>query len=411
MMGLTRMMPAAEAVSLLRAELGRHEVEAVVQHCGGQRPGVSSCQLRDRHGNVVADASGYGEGAQADASAMFEAWQHHEHRAGFAGARRDPKRVRVLSPIEILVQGGLDGDAVVAGLARDYPGARVACLRFLPLPGMAGDALWYPAFARFPWFRRYPVAGDGGYDSHLKYATAIGTAAGVTEDEARLAALTEACEGDAVSLALLDWHARGKAPRRVRGEQLPARVRELLDVTAGELGGVCLFDVTADDLNVPAFIAVPGRPGLPGVYGEGASLSAACAAERALGEMMQAHVTVDVTAHGAQVQAALARLGKWPVIAKSAAMDPEDLAGRAVTAPARGPQWWDGPDLGPPGQLAEMARVLSAAGFRAYEFAWNPGGAVPVTTVLVPGLETFFLSAKGIPVLPGSRGLRRAGTP
>lgn len=410
-MGLTRVLPAADAVSLLRAELGRREVEAAVQRCGGRRAGVARCQLRDRQGNVVADTSGYGEGAQADASALFEAWQHHQHQAGFAEARQDPRRVRVMSPIEILVQGGLDGDAVVAGLARDYPGARVACLRFLPLPGTAGDALWYPAFARFPWFRRCPVAGDGGYDPHLKYATAIGTAAGVTEDEAWLAGLTEAVEGDAVSGALLDWHARGKAPRRVHGEQLPARVQELLAEAAGELGGVCLFDVTADDLQVPAFIAVPDRPGLPGVYGEGASLSGASAAERALGEMMQAHATVDVAAHGAHVQAAIARLERWPVIARCAAMDPGDLAGRAVPAPARRPQWWDDPDLDPPGQLAELARVLDTAGFQAYAFAWNPGGAVPVTTVLVPGLETFFLAARGIPVLPGSRGLQRAGTP
>ena len=102
----------------------------------------------------------------------------------------------------------------MAWLARDYPRGRVACLRFLPLAGAADAALWYPAFARFPWFLQYPVVGDGGYDSCLKYATAIGTAARVTEDEALLAALTEAVEGDAVSLALLDWHARCEAPDR-----------------------------------------------------------------------------------------------------------------------------------------------------------------------------------------------------
>jgi ribosomal protein S12 methylthiotransferase accessory factor len=55
--------------------------------------------------------------------------------------------------------------------------------------------------------------------------------------------------------------------------------------------------------------------------------------------------------------------------------------------------------------------VLRDRGLRAYTFAWNPGDVMPVVTVLVPGLETFFLAAKGIPVLPGSRGLHRAGTP
>jgi len=409
-MGLTRVLPAADAVGLLRTELGRRQVEAVVQRCGGRRAGVVRCQLRDRDGNVVADTSGYGEGSQADASALFEAWQHHVHRVGFASARRDLRRMRVLSPIEILVQEGLDGDAVVTRLARDYPGARVACLRFLPLSGEAGAALWYPAFARFPWFPLYPVDGDGGYSSCLKYATAIGTAAGITEDEALLAALAEAVEGDAVSLALLDWHARDQAPRRVQEDELPARVRELLAEAAGEIGHVpCLFDVSAGDLEVPAYIALPSRRGLPGVYGEGASLSAACAAERAIGEMMQALAVTNLAEHGARVQAAVARLGRWPVIAKCAAMDPGDLAGRAVNARPRDPRWWEGPDLDPPGQLAELARVLSAAGFQAYKFCWNPGGTVPVVTVLVPGLETFFLAAKGIPVLPGSRGLNRTG--
>lgn len=403
----TRMLPVADALRLLEEELGRHRLEAVTWRGGGERAAVVQCELRDSRGHVVIVASGYGEGLQADVSAMFEAWQHYRHQESFAAARSDPGRMRVMSPAEILSQEPLHDDEVLARLARDHSGARVACLRFEPFVG-ADVPLWYPAFARFPWIKQYPVPGDGGYAPYLRYATPIGTAAGTSEDEALLAGLAEAVEGDAVSMAFIDWYVRGDPPRRVFPEDLPARLRALLAGTGCLLGAEpILFDISSDDLNVPAFIAIPSRPGPPGVCGEGSSLIPAYAAERALQELAQADVAVDMPAHQALMDVRLADI-RWPVIERCARIDPGELAGRAVRARPRRPSWWEGPSLDVPGQLSLLASRLVNRGLRAYRLRWNPGDTVPVTTVLVPGLEVFFLAHKAIPVAPGTRGLRRA---
>lgn len=413
----TRVMEPEAVLALMKTELAQHGLTAVTRRRGTPLAGFTECELRDSAGRVAVSTSGYGSGAQATASAVCEAWQWFSHKAGFAGARSDPQRVRVMDPAEIASQAALEGaDHLAALVAREHPEARVAAVRYDPL--FAGDGpLWYPAFARFPWFPQYPVDGDGGYHGFAdRYGTAVGTAAGMTESEAIFHALIETVEGDALSLALLDWYAPrgGQVPRRVRSEDLPEGPRALLRETSDLLGSEpWLFDLTTADIGVPSFLAVPASPDARlGVSGEGAALSGARAAERALGELVQAHLwSQEHPEYDALMQKRIAHLEGRPMLQACARLDPQDLARRAVPAPPRQTAWWDGPPGDVAEQLSCLTGMLTRAGYRAWAVRWTaPGQAVPVVSVVVPGMETFYLSHKGVPVVPTGRGMARIGT-
>lgn len=402
----SREVPVATAIELLESELGRAGLVATI--ADGGRGGVVRCELRDSAGNLMADAGGYG-GPNATASAMFEAWQHHCHRQGFNSMRFDPRRMRVMKIEEIISQPPLDGDAMLHRMARDCPRSFVGCLRYDPLFN-ADAELWYPAFARFPWCRQYPIPGECGYAPYQRYATATGTAAGVSGAEALLHALLEVIEGDAVSLALLDWYADDRtAPRQVAPDVLPGDLQERFGEAESVIGCVPLILDISTDLGVPAFIAVPSRGECLGNGGEGASLIPGYAVERALGELMQAHRWLaDHRGHRARLRRVAANLGKWPVLQRCMTLDPVALADRAEPAWRRPARWWDEPDLDVAGQFAELSRVVSAAGYQGYCLRWSPPALpIPVVTVLVPGLETFSLVRQGVPVLPSGRGMSR----
>lgn len=415
----TRAMKPEAALAVVKTELARHGLKAVTRRRGSGLAGVTECELQDRAGRVTVSTSGYGPGGQATASAVCEAWQWHWHQAGFAAARRDPQRVRVMAPEEIAAQDALAGtDHLAALIAREHPAARVAAIRYVSFsPPCPDEDVWYPACARFPWFPDYPVEGDGGYGTFAeRYGTAVGTAAGMSESEATFHALIEAAEGDAMSLALLDWYAAPggrQAPRRVHGENLPHASRALLRETAALLGSEpFLFDITADaGSGVPAFLAVPSRDARLGVCGEAAALSGARAAERALGELVQAHLwALDHPEHETLMQKRIRDLDGRPLLQECARLDPQDLARRAAPAGPRASSWWDGPPGDVEDQLACLTGMLARAGYRCWATRWTaPGSAVPVVSVLVPGMEVFFLSRKGVPVVPTGRGMARIG--
>lgn len=403
----SREVPVSTALELLKSEFSDLGLVATVTG-GGDRAAVMRCQLRDSAGQVVADTSGYG-GSNAIASAMFEAWQHFWHKQGFSAMRSDPERMRIMRVAEIISQPSVAADAMMHRLAHDYPQSHIACLRYDPLFN-ADEALWYPAFARFPWCRQYPIPGDGGYAPYQRYATASGTATGTSAAEALLHAVLEVIESDAVSLALLDWYLDDRtAPRRVLPEHLPADLQLMMAEAESATGcAPAVFDV-GTDLGVEAFIAMPSRPGPLGGGGEGASLMPGYAVERALGELVQAHRWLARNpGDAARLHRMAGNLSRWPVLERCARLDPLDLTERAVPVPPRPPEWWDAPALDVAGQLSEVTRRLSVAGYQGYYLRWNAErAAVPVVTSLVPGLETFFLARQGIPVLPTGRGMPR----
>lgn len=409
-----REVPVGTAIATLQAEFARRRLTAELSTRGYGAAAVTHCELRDEDGAVVAQAAGRGGEDHSRAGALFEAWEHYCHIRGFRDLQRDPLHMMLMSPAEILAQPALAPDAMMRRLAADFPASRIGCFRYDPLFG-ASQPLWYPGFARFPWYPSCPIPGDdGSYAPYLRYATNFGTAAGVSGSEAALHALMEAVEGDAFSLALLDWYAGGSAaPRLVHPGDLPEGLRQYCAEAAAAIGcQPLLFDVTTD-LAVPAFCALPSQPGWLGAGGAGAAVSPAHAAERALSELVQAHVSIagDPGRDG-DMRRRLASLTGFPVLQRCAMLDPADLVSRSEQAPWRPPDWWEPPATDVAAQLAAVTRGLAGAGLRGYQLRWNPGAAAPpVLTVLVPGLETFFLSQAGIPVLPTGRAASRLSSP
>lgn len=406
----TRHMGPGSAVGLLREELDRQgiSVQLITEQDG--QTSVVRCVLRARDSSVLADSSGRGSGPQAQASALFEAWENHCHRAGFDEFRNDPDCLRLMPAKAVADQPALRNDALIHRLAAEFPDKQISCLRFEPISA-DGEALWYPAFARFPWFLQYPVPGEEiPYRPYLRYATNFGTAAGTSESEALLHALLEVIEGDAFSLALLDWSvSKDNVTRTVDPADLPRDLQELcglIEHTAGRSPLIC--EITTD-IGVPAYCALPSHSTYVGAGGAGAATTPGYAVERALGEFLQVHVTqCENPERQAQLRRMLDRLEPWPVLARCMVLDPAPISAASRTVPGRPPGWWDPVPITVEAQLDSVTQALTRVGMSGYYVRWNSAGStVPVVTVLVPGLETFFLSRVGIPLLPTGRGIHK----
>jgi ribosomal protein S12 methylthiotransferase accessory factor len=396
-----------EAISRLRATLDHAGFTCEFQTGGVVGFPVYRCCLRDPAGNPVAYALGKGAGRQSMASVLYELWQHYQHEIGQRSLAARPDAVRVVPVGDVVAQPAVRPETMLHRLAGEYPDARVACLR-LTAVGDPGRSVWYPAFARCPSLRWYPVPGDDlGYDPYVRYAYDNGTACAVTEPDALLHGLLEVVERDAVSLALLDWYAADPARARVVPlDTLPDGLRTLTARATGYMDGVppLLLDVTSD-LGVPAFAALPSRATRHvGLLGSGASLDTAYAAERALTELVQcwftAELDVDATHHDR-----LAALEPWPVLHRCAVLDP---AGLAAAAERVEPNWSGPPDRTIGEQVSHLVDVLAAHGFHAWTFRWNPADTEhPVITVVVPGLDSFAMVHNAVPVLPTGRAMGR----
>jgi ribosomal protein S12 methylthiotransferase accessory factor len=406
----TRELPARQALSVLGEELARNDLSARIFRERAAATSSVRCELLCTKGKLQETASGHGTGIQAEASATFEAWERYSQKKGFDSARFDPDLCRLMLPSEIREQPALADDAMLLRLELDYPTAAIGCLRFEPLFS-ADSPLWYPAFARFPWCKMYPIPGeDREYSPYYRYATCCGTAAGTSDTEATLHALLEAIEGDATSIALIDWYIDRLSPRLVNTADLPRDLQATYqEISEAIKARPVIFDITAD-IGIPSYTAVLPTPARLGIGGEGSSLIPGYALERAITELAQCHfLTPDDDSADARLRGRIAKLAQWPILARSALFDVDDLLSRAVSVHHRTQEWWEGPAYTTPAEhLARIESMLSASGFGGYVFRWNPHSpAAPVLTVLVPGLETFFLVRKGIPVLPSGRGMRR----
>lgn len=404
-----RAVTAHEAIAILYDEMKRYDITPELLHAHEGDLTVVQCILRDRQGVILAESSGRGNAAQAEASALFEGWENHIHRRGFATISGASDRARLIHAEEVASQPALAKDELVKRIARDFPDAGIACLRYEPLFG-ATDPVWYPAFARFPWYLQHRLTGDNlECTPYLRYATNFGTATGVSRAESLVHALMEAIEGDSFSLALIDWYAaKEKPPRLVNLKILPRRLQRLAeDVRRIIKCEPIVFEITTD-LNIPAYCALPSHSEYMGVGGAGASLMPAYALERALGELAQAHRIVSRNEeHDAPLRRMLGRLEGWPVLMDCVTLNPRELVARSQEADAKSADWWEQDPGSLDAQLSLISNTLEANGFEGYYLQWSDDcSTVPVHTVLAPGLETFFLSRAGVPVLPSGRGMK-----
>jgi ribosomal protein S12 methylthiotransferase accessory factor len=365
-------------------------------------------RLFDASGAQVSQGVGKGPLELATVGALFEALEHHctlalhdrggvgvESSHGFHGIERfeDEKVIRLL---------------------RQEPEGPLACRRYVEWGG--DGTVSYPLFLTHP---RYPkdrrLEGDTyDYRKLSRYAANSGTAIGATLREAFLHALNECLERDAVSLFLARhfYQERGRPLRVVDRGTLPRGLQDLAARAEAEVGAEVRLLWLPHDSGIPVFIAVARkRYPVQVPHGAGASLDAAHALTRALTELVQLdHVThhLPEVARGQRVGAD--GLADFPALLRCFTFDLEGLLAR------NGSERVDFRDV--PGQqglgleasVEETVARVRRWGRAVYSSNLHvtPSGT-HVTTVLVPGLERFFLVTLGVAVLPSSRALTAEG--
>jgi len=198
----------------------------------------------------------------------------------------------------------------------------------------------------------------------------------------------------------------------VARESLPEDLAALYESATKVLGvPPALLDITTD-LAVSAFMAIPSQENDScGLYGAGASLDPAYAAERALREVLQAHyVNCAVPDLAQRHRRYVAQLERWPVLQRCARLAPSDIlrTSRIVSLTKSLKREQESVAR----QIETVVSGLAERGFAAWRHDCNPGvtknsGRVVVTSVLVPGLDSFCLAASGEAVLPTGRGWTR----
>jgi ribosomal protein S12 methylthiotransferase accessory factor len=343
---------------------------------------------------------GKGVEAQGNASALFEALERYLMSAQ-DNRRNAPGGADLLSAAEVASQPDLRADLVVQRWATEFPEAVAACAIYRA----SANAVFYPLFLTDPRYFRRPLPGDSiqPYRSLLRYASSLGTAAGMNAAEATYHGLCELIEHDGVSLALLRWFiARTPGMDVVDPTSLPDRLHALYLDTAQIAGApVHLIDVTTD-IEVPVYLAVSEvSDSRATCVGAGASPSGAHAAERALSELIQ---TSALTGDGSGDWAA-GRLGAWPALQLCARFPVGDL----LAGPVRRVALRDGldGDGGPEWGLEQAGRLLSQRGIEFFVCELAPiESLIAVATTVAPGLERFSLVRLGVPVIPTGRGMR-----
>jgi len=398
-----RSVPAEAAVDTALREADRLGVRLETTGIGSARyPITTSRVVRD--GVELAIGCGKGPGAQGLASAHFEAIERYLMSTS-DNARLVPGAAQLMSAADVARQPALGPDLVIQRWAQEFPDSVAACARHLHPAAPDADTVWYPLFLSDPRYYRSPLPGDstGPCRALLRYASSLGTAAGVDTAEAVFHGLCELVEHDAVSHALLRWFIAGApAVDRVDPEGLPEPLRALyLDAVDAAGASVCLIDVTSD-LEVPAYLAVADRDGpLPGPWGAGAAPMASHAAERALSEVIQLSAGSVTRTHGARAE----RLATWPALRDCALLPVRRLlAGSVRTVGLR-----DDADAGtgPEAALAWLLGRLRRHGLDVHVCTVAPADSlIAVATTIVPGLERFSLVRLGVPVIPTGRGWR-----
>jgi ribosomal protein S12 methylthiotransferase accessory factor len=368
-----RIASADAALATAQAETARLGLTARVQRVGpATRVGL--------HREGVEIAAG---GAGGVVGAHFEALERHL----MSSSRRNLLR----RASEVAAQPALAPDRVIQRWAAEFPQTVAACAEY-------GAAVRYPTFLVDPRYHRWPISGDDvtPYRAFLRYASSMGTAAGLDLDESTYHGLCELIEHDGLSLALLRWFvARPGQPAARPGEVPPAGLPPALaarhrEATRAAGAPVRLLDVTTD-LGVPVYLAVSGTR-----LGGGASVRASDAADRALSELIQCCAFTP----GGVAEPVVRRLDRWPALQRCVRMPVGELP--SVRVPLRPDPVGDG---SPAWGLAHLTRVLAAHDIRHYAAEIAPDGSlISVASVIAPGLERFSLVRHGVPVVPTGRG-------
>lgn len=389
--------------SLLRAEESARKtfqmlgVDVDLTPMLGGSPGVWRCVL-NRDGSRVTQGMGKGSELAAKVGAMYEALEHY-----FIQPDVLPRQDIVLKSSHE-VASSLKAD-MGAALLEQFPNSDIACLPCTSI--VDGSELMVPVFLSMPTYIDEAAAPyravigdhfDYGHCPASRYSVNNGWASGADVTEASVHAINELIERDALSITLVDQFLTGRpAPLRIFDpDSLSPRLGSLLRFARDLLGReIHLLDITTD-LGVPTcLVYVPGPRMNSQIRGAGTSLSRSYAIERALTELIQAYRVFEVMAPPDTAPPRHPGLRECYF---------SDYSARLRDAEYTTFEETDVPDS-PDGHLEQLISVLTSAGLQIYRYIRFQDQDAAALTILIPGLERFFLVTDGISVVPGGRAM------
>lgn len=418
-----RNRPVDEAVAAVtkffaqqKLSIALDEILTLDLSSAGFRPAAIVLANLTGSGRVVAAGCGKGIGAQATASAMFEAFEHLAAGpdAHYVVSESEPKSTEdACSRPSRLPAAAIPGDLAhrdaVLGMIRLWPQA----ISFTPMFECTPEHLTSPNRQLPTYFPTCLLSAthrpaNKAENVGVVYRSSNGIASGMSADEALLHAVNELIERDAFGSFLLasgQGHTHGRPADTPHGSLLSALRRAIehnymttveLRVLEAVTGNVVLaLSSSFDDRGAR-------------ILGAGASANLTYAAERSLLELAQ---ELAVEAHGVEMgdhAPSLNRLDNYPTL-KAAAML------QHVAGPNNVPVQIDGDSLSMPvaprHQLRRIIDRLANSGFRVFARPIVVGvdGHTPqVWQAVIPGMERFHLVRWGIPVEPTGRLRNRA---
>jgi ribosomal protein S12 methylthiotransferase accessory factor len=397
-----RVVHPEEAVFRARRIATRNGFTVSVRQCGTTVQ-TTRCELF-RAGILVAAGLGKGIGAQSEASALFEAFEHH-HWSNESLSDKCQLLPLDLGSIDLALRDSSPDYPTVCGTS-SFPLTRICFEPFLA----SRPALMFPVFLTKPDFES-PVSAerDGLRLFGLRrYSTNSGTAAGLSRSEALLHGLLEVIERDAIGIELLRTVIRRDAfpVREVLRSTIPNAIAALWDAIETETDGTLVAWNITTDIGVSTILAALSLRGGGGgrYFGSGASLSSEYALERASLEAVQSF-----HAHHFQSlprpRSGTESLSGMPAYVKCfLEAGFFGYRGGAVSLPFHQVPTLPADNiLNVDDQLGKIVAVLDQRGMAAF---WRSLAEddLYVTQVVVPKLERFHLVSHGVPVAPATRG-------
>jgi ribosomal protein S12 methylthiotransferase accessory factor len=354
---------------------------------------VVRCALK-RNGETVDRSTGKGRRVQALASAAFEALEHAAARAKLSGSAT-PDETAVLIPRPFS-----QPDLVYDFASRISQPQKVT--RFTRLAGDGPTTLLYPSAARDSSFR-FQKGQDDKFAIFARFLTTNGYAAGLTVEDARVHALNEILERDAVSQYLLD-SVLGRPGAKIvspRGAEVEPLLAGLGEVTANGIQLVWLPSLAGTAVMARAEVPADGNAHKGyAVAGFGCSNSADVAVERAVTELHQEIVAHRVDPSGlGDGGVPLSNLDSYPLLREMAEIPspPEDADVVSYEAFLR--QADDGHSII---ERLESLRI-SIYSRDVWTSFGDEGFGVAVVQVIAPGLENLYALQLGWPIVPTGR--------
>jgi ribosomal protein S12 methylthiotransferase accessory factor len=393
-----------EALHNITEEIDRLGLTADLYAATEDDLGAWRCELRYK-GKKVAQGNGKGTRKAAQVGALYEAFEHYQ-------ARPESHRPHIRTRSSHGISAGPLREEHSVSLLAEFEDLPIGCLPYADLTG--GSVVDVPAYLTMPYYAqdgsvargiRGRVGDDYPYASTqaIRYSSNNGWGSGADITEATLHGLNEVIERDATSLLLItQFLSENPSPLKVLDPgSLPRSLRDLVYLAERQLGdSIHIIDMTTD-IGVPSYTAFLRSTGPASVVrGAGTSLSRYYAVARAVTELAQTHSISTGLSPDIQISHELVK--PYPRLHRCLLSDfANQLPGAEIIS------YQESAPISSPGEhLAKVMSALRDSGFSIHRWTAFEGENSAVVSVLVPGLERFFLVSDGNVVVPGDRGLK-----